>query len=543
MATLPNPEDVTRRTPTPGGTGGSFGFAGADTSIADALSGVGDDMYQFAMSEKARMDEVALDDAKNQYLQRSLETEAEYSQIRGKNAVDTDIVADYTTKLDGISEGISANFKNDAQRSAWDSYYGKSRVQFTAGVMQHKLNESDTYAAETYAATNATRTQNAHSNWADADVVNSSASDIVRNIAKEKQRAGWDDERTEVEMTTALEPLWSGVATQYINAKQYGMAKKILDQHQDVIGVNKYTSLHKSIEASETIDLSQDRAASILDTVEGEAAQRAAAREIGGTLGDATLERVKTFQTESRLQEQQDIKAQSANDNKWVSDFGIEALNNNTLSISDIETAGLSDENEALWKNKVFNQGEAKDKEKAAKSTNDVYAEWIEKATLEPEKWSPEDVAKDIDPNKGGLTGPQYNTVLGIMESSTSKTTASAAAVRGKAQLKSMYDRGDFGVVKTAAKRGNAESWLTYSNILVDYQRKILEEPMVDHTEWLGTRIEEEGTTMLQNKLDDDWSGWWGIGDESEEHIKDWLVKNGKATSDKNIKAVRERYQ
>jgi len=547
MVELPNPSAVTRRTPTPSGPSGYMSqqnlvMSGADTGISDALADITETVSGYMMREKIRMDDVALDDAKNQYLQRSLETEAEYSQIKGKSAVDTDIVADYTTKLDGIAEDISSNFKNNAQRTAWGSYYGTSRVQFTAGVMRHKLNESDAYAADTYVSTNLTRTQNAHSNWADPDIVNGSASDITRNIAKEKVRLGWGDERTEVELRTQLEPLWSGVAVQYINAKQYGMARKILDKHQDILGVDKYTTLNNAIEASETIDLSQDHSARIVETVESEAAQRKAARDIGGTLGDATLERVKTYQTETRLQKQQDIQAQSANDTKWVSELGIESLANNTLTVSAVESAGLSDENTALWKNKVFAQGTAKNKEAAAKSTNDIYADWIVRAALEPEKWSPDDVAADVNPNNGGLTGPQYSAIVSDLEGSSSKTTATAAAVRGKAQLKSMYDRGDFGEVETAANRGDAESWLTYSNILIDYQRKILEDPMTDHTDWLNGRVEDEGTAMLQSKLDDDWS-IWGLGDESDEIIKDWLIKNGKATSDKNIKAVRKRYQ
>ena len=550
MAKLPNPQEVGRGTPTPGGPGGYAGTelispaAVPGAEIAGALQQIGSEAHQFAMREKARMDDVAFDDAKNQYLQKSLETEAEYSQIKGKAAVDTDIVADYTTKLDNISEEISSGFKNDTQRQAWDSYYGSAKVQFTAGVMKHKLTESDTYAAETYAATNVTRMQNAHSNWADPDVVNSSASDIVRNVAKERQRLGWSDERTEVELRNALEPLWSGVAAQYINAKQYGMAKKILDQHKEVIGVDNYTSLNKSIAASETIDLSQQHAASIVKNVDGETAQRAAARDIGGTLGDATLERVKTYQTEMRVQEQQDAKAQSVNDTKWVSDFGIEALSTDNLTVQAVEDAGLSDENTALWKDKVFSQGVTRNKEKAAKSTNDVYATWIERATLEPEKWIPDDVAKDLNPNNGGLTGPQYKSVLSELatnQTTTPKTAATAAAVRGKAQLKSMYQRGDFGVVKTESKRGDAESWLTYSDILIDYQRKILEEPTVDHTDWLEGRLEEEGAKALQESLDADFS-LFGIGDESDEIISEWLIKNGKATSPKNIKAVRERY-
>jgi hypothetical protein len=549
MATLPDPSLIKRGAPTPAGPAGGLtatriGTPGADTSIGDALRGIGDEAFKFAMREKARMDDVAIDDAKNQYIQRALELEGEYSQIKGKNAVDQDIVADFTKKLDGISEELTPNFKNDSQRRAWDSYYGKSKVQFTAGVMKHKLAESDKYAADTYQATNITRMQNAHSNWADPSVVNSSAADIVRNVAKEKARAGWDAERTELELRSALGPLWSGVAAQYINVKQYKMAKKILDQHKDVIGVDKYLGFHKSIEASETIDLSQEKAANIIGTVEGSEAQRKAAREIGGTLGDATLQRVKTYQMEERVQREENKRIQSEHDSAWVSDTGIEALSNDRLTVDQVKSAGLSDENEALWMTKAINQGITRNKAAMAASTKDTYALWIARASLEPEKWTLDDVANEINPNGGGLTGPQYNTIRTILNENqvkTPKTSAASAATKGKAMLKSMYDRGDFGVVKTGKKAKKTEAWKTYSDILIDYQRKIIDDPTVDHTDWLNQRIEKEGMQSLYDKLDSDWQ-WGPFMDESDEIISEWLRQRGKAVSRKNIDAVRKRY-
>ncbi len=550
MPKLPNPEYVNRKAPQPGGPVGhlqasQIGTPQADTSIGDALQGIGDEAYKFAMAEKKRMDGVAVDDAKNQYLQQALELESEYSEIKGKNAVDQDIVQDYKTKLDGISEKITSGFKNNSQRKSWDSYYGRSKVQFNAGVMRHKLAESDRYAGDTYKSTNILRVQNAHSNWADSGVVNNSATDIVNNIAKEKLRSGWDDARTEVELKDNLGPLWSGVAAQYINAKQYKMAKKILDQHQDVIGVDKHTSYHKSIEASETIDLSQEKAAHILETIKDEKEQRKAARKIGGTLGDATLQRVKTFQNEERIQKQETKKAQAENDLKWISKFGVEALNNNTLTIDQVESAGLSDDNDALWKQKVFNQAEDKEKEALVKQTKNSYANWIEKATINPDRYTEEDVAKDIDPNGGGLTGPQFNNVVSIMSShqvKTQKTATTQANNRGKTQLKSMYDRGDFGEVETGKDKFNSDSWEDYSNILIEYQQKIIDEPNIDHTDWLNEHIRKKSEDKLYEELDADIT-WGPFQDESDQIISEHLLKKNIIATPEDIEAVRKKYK
>ena len=307
MPKLPDPSMQSRRTPQPGWPSGFIDNAivpttGPDFSIGNALTGIGEDAYKYALAEKQRMDDVAVDDAKNQALKSMLDLESEYSQIRGKNAVDQDIVKDYSTKLDSVNEKIYSGLKNESQKKAWESYYGQAKVKFAAGVLKHKLNESDTYASETYQATNMTRTQNAHSNWSDPDVVNNSASDIVKNITKEKLRAGWGDERTEAELKANLGPLWSGVAAQYINAKQYDTAKKILDQHKDAIGVDKYTSYHKSIQASEMIDLSQEKSAQIMKSFSNYSDRFKAVRKLGGQLADDTLARLKDYQSEELMQ-------------------------------------------------------------------------------------------------------------------------------------------------------------------------------------------------------------------------------------------------
>ena len=545
MAKLFDPRSTERKTVTPSGPSGFLDnprqLVSPESSIGNSLIRMGNNIDDLVVQEKVRMDNVAVDDAKNQYITNALELEAEYGQIKGKNAVDQDIVADYTTKLNGLSESITGGFKNNDQRRAWEKFYGKSKVQFAAGVMKHKLAESDSYATNTYKSTNVTRTQNAHVNWSDDTVVDGSASDIVINIAREKARAGWGDERTEIELMATLGPLWSGVAAQYINAKQYKMAKKILDKHKEVIGVDKYTSYHKSIEASETIDLSQEKTANIMETVEGESAQRKAARDIGGNLGDATLERVKTIQTEKRLQKQADKKIGDENDIEWITDIGVEALEADTLTVEQIKSAGLSPKNEALWLDKYFKQGDSQRKE----LTNDKYADWIEKVALNPGKYTANDVAKDIDPNGGGLTGPQYRVILSDIagdKQGKPKNTASVTATKSKQMLKSMYDRGDFGETKTGKKAKKTEAWKNYSDILIDLQQKTIEEPEVNHTDWLNDQLEEEGMRELYKKLDADWT-WGPFSDESNDIITEWLKERGKAVNRQNIEAVKKRWK
>ena len=520
MAKLPDPSLINRKSPSPGGPAGfiqapHIGTPGADTSIGDALSGLGEEAYKFMMREKARMDDVAIDDAKNQYIQQAIGLEGEYGKIRGKNAVDTDIVKDYTVKLDGVNEKISSGFKNDSQKRAWDKYYGQSKVRFTAGIMKHKLNESDNYAAETYKSTNMTRVQNAHSNWSDPGVVNNSAADIVSNIAKEKIRAGWGDERTEVELKAALGPLWSGVAAQYINAKQYKMAKKILDQNQEVIGVDKYTQYHKSIEASEIIDLSQGQADNIMMTVSGKAKQIEAARAIKNPqVRDETVKRVKIRHNEERIIKQDNEKAQNDHDIKWISEFGMTALGKKVLTVDMVKSAGLSDEQEAIWLGKAYSQTENETTKSKVENTNNTYADLLVKVTNNPDEWNALKLSKFVNPNEGGLTGGQYQNLVNLSTSlnvNTPKTAASEAVVKGNELLKTMYEHGTFGPVKTGKKKFKSDSWSMYSGITMEYQQKIVDEPKVDHTKWLKEAIDTKQQEKLYEDLDNGF-GWQGPG-------------------------------
>ena len=265
MPQLPNPSLTQRSTPSPSGPAGALrgtliNSPGADTAISDALGDIGDEAHKFMLREKARMDDVAVDDAKNQYLTQALELENEYTQVRGGNAANNDkFVSDYTTKLDAISKSISPTFKNDSQRRAWDKYYGTAKVRFTAGVMQHQLTESDRYASDTYAGRISTSTQVAHSNpydyktpgelktGAKPGVVNTSAGDIVESVTKEGLRLGWNKDILEVNLRAALSPFWSGIAAKYINNENYDEAEDILEQHQDVIGSEIYDKYQKAI--------------------------------------------------------------------------------------------------------------------------------------------------------------------------------------------------------------------------------------------------------------------------------------------------------
>jgi hypothetical protein len=256
MPILPNSDNIQRKTPRASTSIPMLNYQAVDDSLGRAVQDIGD----FAFNEKNRLDSIAVDDAKNQYLQKSLDLQNEYVQIKGKNAVNQDIVKDYTKKLNTFSESLSSNLKNKSQKNAWGRYYGTAKISFISGVMNHKLTESDAYASDVYKNTNSTRIQVAQSNWGDTETVDQSASDITNNIIKEKLRAGWSDERTEVELTDNLGSLWAGVATQYINAKQYGAARKLIDKHQEVIGVNNIAKLNNAIDSGEKVDLSYELA-------------------------------------------------------------------------------------------------------------------------------------------------------------------------------------------------------------------------------------------------------------------------------------------
>jgi len=450
--TLPNPNNIQRQTPR--STAGTFLNAPpVDNSLGIAVSDIGNDAYKYAVQEKARMDQVAVDDAKNQYLTKVLDLENEYTQIRGKNAVDQDIVGDYTKKLKTISESIGSKLKDNTQKRLWAGYSDSDNIRFKAKVMEHKLAESDRYASETYQATNATRIQVAQSNWGDNKLVDQSASDIVNNIAKEKLRAGWDDTRTELEMMNALGPLWAGVTSGYINAKQYGVAKQLLEKHRDVIGINNYNNLQKAISSNETLDLSQQKADEIMLTVKGETEQLKAARKYTGQLRDDIITRVKVQQTEQRQaqnQEAQILKEQHDQEDQQIGDYFASKEYSKALNMV-VNSKLLSGDEKRIWSDAI----DTKSKNPNNQTAPLVYSDLLDQIDENPDKNA---VKNQIIKNAGNLSDADYK---GLLEKLRTKTNSleSKAETDGKNYIKSMI----------IPKRGSMSAYLSTPNEETDY--------------------------------------------------------------------------
>lgn len=558
MAKLPNPEVIARKAPRSGGIYGQLSGTmvpdvGPDTAIADAVTRIGDEGHQYAMKEKARLDQVAFDDAKNQYMEESLELKKEVNEIKGKDAVGRDIDKDYTAKIDALSEKLSSGLKNDTQRNAWSGYFGPAKTKFRASVMQHKINESDNWSQEVSDASISNNQDMAIANAHNDMEISRAVFATKEAVARELVRTGNDQdaEISTYKMNEALSPLYFGVIKERITAGQYDRANELLEDKDIKEMLGKNHSILTGLMKTEKLDVKvQDNRDEIMDNESLSSWEKKfdfARDNYKGDEETQTLDALKRLKNEENVLRSEEDRKQTEHDSDWAAK-NIDLLENKQMTIPMIDDSGLSDDNKFLWKKKVYAQDEAFSKNvSAAQKTayadgsKNTYADLSIKIALNPENYTVDDIAKFVNPNKGGLTATQFRTLKDDLKKAKDEklglgTTSVKQESRGATLLKTMYDRGDFGKVKTGKDKFKTDSWKIYSDSLVDYKQKFREDPDGDHRQWLDDRIDEEGVKILTKMLDDDWK-IGTFGDDSVTITKEFLKQRGIEPTTENIKA------
>ena len=319
MPKLPNPQEIGRTTPTPGGPAGKLqadmiGTPKADTSIGDALMGLGEEAYRFAQKEKNRLDQVALDDAQNQLIAGTNAISEKYQAVKGQAATDKDFRKIQTEKVIGLSKQIESKLTNEEQKRAWGSYFPAFKTKFEADVATHQIRESDAWSQKTNIATIETFTNESIANYSDLKAVNEHVLKIKASVAAELVRTGNDKDPAirDAKMNEALSPLYFGVIKNYIGAKDYPTAEALLGDKKikSILGAN-HPALVQAIEKGMAVDKeevfkleAQNQTDIIWEKYKTAPEQLAAARKLGGSLEDAVVTRLKTRQSEFKAQKE-----------------------------------------------------------------------------------------------------------------------------------------------------------------------------------------------------------------------------------------------
>lgn len=272
MPKLPDPNQIQRETPRASTHVSSISpghfSATPDPGYGEGLSSIAKEMFDYGRKEQTRLNDLAFQDAKNGYLEEQILEEQDYLNKKGKAAFDEDIVTTYGRRLDKVASKYGSNLKTPEQKQMWETFYGQDKIRFKAGVLRHKITETDRYAGDVYKSTNLIRVQDGANNFADNDRVNKNAKDITENVFKEAARQGWDDERTAVALQENLGALWGNVINKHLSVKQYDIADSLLAAHGETLGPDVKIKFGTAIKERRELDTVMESVTNYLSTAD-----------------------------------------------------------------------------------------------------------------------------------------------------------------------------------------------------------------------------------------------------------------------------------
>jgi len=147
-----------------------------------------------------------------------------------------------------------------------------------------------------------------------------------------------------------------------------------------------------------------------------------------------------------------------------------------------------------------------------------THAEWLEKIDLSPHEVTNADIYDAVDPNKGGLTGPQAANLVtrraqnialkASPEEKAAQKTVKESISSIKRQVKAMYDRGDFGEIhagKDSAKK-NLPAKVERANAILALEEWVQDNPDKDPTDWFESYLDRQAAERSAKALNDTWA-------------------------------------
>lgn len=148
MPKLPNPSEFSRAIPQAASGIVSMRpspVPGAIAEFGQTMGGVGAEILKVAQVEKKRLDDTIVTDAFNKLTNNVLDLQAEYSQVRGENAISDEFQKEYEGKYASVVAGLSPLMKNKEQQQALKEKSDILGLNFKASLVGHRVNQTDAY--------------------------------------------------------------------------------------------------------------------------------------------------------------------------------------------------------------------------------------------------------------------------------------------------------------------------------------------------------------------------------------------------------------
>lgn len=148
MATLPNPAEQQRVAPRP-----SNAVAGYNSGIeAQANIQLGNTITALAQEETRRLDAEMADAAETKLMEKELELQQEYAQVKGEGVLKPDFHKSFQDKYAAYRDEISNSLSTPAQRSRFNTTASRRAVSFDANRVSYAMGEADQFRKDKHHA-------------------------------------------------------------------------------------------------------------------------------------------------------------------------------------------------------------------------------------------------------------------------------------------------------------------------------------------------------------------------------------------------------
>lgn len=170
--------------------------SGKEGAVGQALVGAGNVLQQISADierENLRADTLRAEDAFNQLRAKQMELtrgEDGFTNKRGGDAVNTDIVGEYGKRFDAATNEIAGTLTNDRQKALLRKRADIAGLEYRQDMLGHVTREKDSYAKQTFQGIIDTETSNAIERYQDPNGTALSLERINAAITAEAQRTG-----------------------------------------------------------------------------------------------------------------------------------------------------------------------------------------------------------------------------------------------------------------------------------------------------------------------------------------------------------------
>lgn len=189
MPRLPNPDEFNRVAPTP-----SRGVSSYNPTVAsDADARLGQQIKQIADNETKRLDDLKAEDAETELMRKELELGEAYKSVRGGDVLKPEFHEGFKQRYNDAVTGIESTLSTPAQKARFKELAKRRSVGFDANRISYAMSEAEQFEKAQHSARIDVLTETATAQYANPNVVASTALQLEDEIVKWGVRQGMND--------------------------------------------------------------------------------------------------------------------------------------------------------------------------------------------------------------------------------------------------------------------------------------------------------------------------------------------------------------